>query len=95
MDSKEIYIRLLSSVRYSYSTSNTIDMCNIQKEKDVNYEWDWEDEEEVDADKGKTEWISILLSVVQDVQKADGNIVLSCLEAALHALRQQFPHDNK
>ena len=44
---------------------------------------------------GKIEWISILLTVVQDEQKADGNIVLSCLEAALHALRQQFPHVTK
>ena len=42
-----------------------------------------------------TKWISILLTVVQDEQKADGNIVLSCLEAALHALRQRFPHVTK
>ena len=33
--------------------------------------------------------------VVQDEQKADGNVVLSCLEAGLHALRQRFPHVTK
>ena len=42
--------------------------------------------------RGKTKWIPILLTVVQDEQKADGNIVLSCLEAAL---RQRFPHVTK
>ena len=30
--------------------------------------------------------------IVQGEQKADGNIVLSCLEAALHALKKRFPH---
>ena len=30
--------------------------------------------------------------IVQGEQRADGNVVLSCLEAALHALRQRFPH---
>ncbi|KAL5475612.1 hypothetical protein EMCRGX_G025445 [Ephydatia muelleri] len=28
-------------------------------------------------------------------QKADGNVVLSCLEAVLHALKQRFPHVSK
>ena len=33
--------------------------------------------------------------IVQGEQKADSNVVLSCLEAAFHALRQQFPHVKK
>ena len=33
--------------------------------------------------------------IVQGEQKCDGNIVLSCFEAALHALRCQFPHVKK
>ena len=32
---------------------------------------------------------------MQGEQKCDGNIVLSCFEAALHALRCQFPHVKK
>ncbi|KAL5496895.1 hypothetical protein EMCRGX_G013267 [Ephydatia muelleri] len=33
--------------------------------------------------------------IVQGEQKCDSNIVLSCFEAALHALRCQFPHVKK
>ena len=30
--------------------------------------------------------------IVQGEQRADGNVVLSCMEAALHVLRQRFTH---
>lgn len=33
--------------------------------------------------------------IVQNEQKADANIVLCCLEAALQALKQKFPHVTK
>ena len=33
--------------------------------------------------------------IVQGEQKTDASVVLSCLEAALHALRKWFPHVNK
>ena len=71
-------------------------MGDLQKERNVNYEWISEDEEEVDDDKGVDKVdLYFIDCVVLDEQKADGNIVLSCLEAALHALRQQFPHVTK
>ena len=71
-------------------------MGDLQKERNVNYEWISEDEEEVDDDKGADKVdLHFIDCVVLDEQKADGNIVLSCLEAALHALRQQFPHVTK
>eukprot|EP00731_Ephydatia_muelleri_P026723 Em0018g823a len=70
-----------------------VDMGDLQN---VNYEWISEDEEEVDDDKGVDEVdLHFIDCVVQNEQKADGNIVLSCLEAALHALRQRFPHVTK
>ena len=68
-------------------------MGDLQKERNVNYEWISEDEEEVDDDKGVDKVDHHFIDcVVHDEQKADGNIVLSCLEAALHAVRQRFPH---
>eukprot|EP00731_Ephydatia_muelleri_P017290 Em0010g388a len=33
--------------------------------------------------------------IVQDEQKADANVVLSCLEAAMHALKHRFPYLTK
>ena len=63
---------------------------DLQKKRNVNYEWISEDEEEVD--KVDLHFIDF---VVQDEQKADGNIVLPCLVAALHALRKWFPHVTK
>ena len=73
-----------------------VDMGDLQKERNVNYKWISEDEEEVDDDKGVDKVdLHFIDCVVQDEQKADGNIVLSCLEAALHALRQRFPHVTK
>ena len=73
-----------------------VDMGDLQMERNVNYEWISEDEEEVDDDKGVDKVdLHFIDCVVQDEQKADGNIVLSCLEAALHALRQRFPHVTK
>ena len=73
-----------------------VDMGDLQKERNVNYQWISEDEEEVDDDKGVDKVdLHFIDCVVQDEQKADGNIVLSCLEAALHALRQRFPHVTK
>ena len=33
--------------------------------------------------------------IVQDEQKADATVVLTCLEAAMHALRRRFPHVSK
>ena len=73
-----------------------VDMSDLQKERNVNYEWISEDEEEVDDDK-RVEKVNLhfIDCVVQDEQKADGNVVLSCLEAGLHALRQRFPHVTK
>ena len=35
------------------------------------------------------------MTVVQGEQKVDGNVVLSCLKAALHAMKQRFPHVSK
>ena len=32
---------------------------------------------------------------VQDEQKANANVVLTCLEAAMHALKHQFPYLTK
>ena len=50
----------------------------------------------MDDDKGVDKVdLHFIDCVVQNEQKADGNIVLSCLEAALHALRQRFPHVTK
>ena len=33
--------------------------------------------------------------IIQDEQKADANVVLSCLEAAMHVIRRRFPHLTK
>ena len=33
--------------------------------------------------------------IAEGEQKCDANVVLSCFEAALHALRSQFPHVKK
>ncbi|KAL5484240.1 hypothetical protein EMCRGX_G020702 [Ephydatia muelleri] len=73
-----------------------VDMGDLQKERNVNYEWISEDEEVLDDDKGVDKVdLHFIDCVVQNEQKGDGNIVLSCLEAALHALRQRFPHVTK
>lgn len=75
--------------------------------EEKNYEEDGEEEEE-DSEEENGEERDCMLGlnaeevilhffdcVVQGEQKADGNIVLSCLEAALHALKQRFPHVSK
>ena len=33
--------------------------------------------------------------IIQDEMKADANVVLSCLEAAMHAMRRRFPYLTK
>ena len=48
-------------------------------------------QEEADEEDG-TPALHFIDCIVQGEQRADGNVVLSCLEAALHALKQRFPH---
>ena len=51
-----------------------------------------EDMQEVDDAEDGTPALLFIDCIVQGEQGADGNVVLSCMEAALHALRQQFTH---
>ena len=48
-----------------------------------------------DEDEHDAAAIHFIDCIVQGEQRADGNIVLSCLEAAFHALRQRFPYVSK
>ena len=63
---------------------------------------DGEKDEEEGTDEDSTQQVNaedVILHfidcIVQGEQKADRNVVLSCLESALHALRQWFPHVSK
>ena len=53
------------------------------------------EEEEGEQNKEGAPSLHFFDCIVQGEQKADANIVLSCLEAALHALKQKFPHVTK
>ena len=39
--------------------------------------------------------LPFIVCIIQDEQKADANVVLTCLEAAMHALWRQFPYLTK
>ena len=53
---------------------------------------DMEEDGDLGSDKVALHFIDC---IVQDKQKADANVVLSCLEAAMHALKLQFPYLTK
>ena len=63
-------------------------------DEDVHDE-DERDEDVHDEDEHDATAIHFIDCIVQGEQRADGNIVLSCLEAAFHALRQRFPYVSK
>ena len=63
-------------------------------DEDVHNE-DVHDEDVHDEDEHDAAAIHFIDCIVQGEQRADGNIVLSCLEAAFHALRQLFPYVSK
>ena len=65
-----------------------------EHDEDVHDE-DVHDEDEHDEDEHDAAAIHFIDCIVQGEQRADGNIVLSCLEAAFHALRQRFPYVSK
>ena len=59
-----------------------------------------DDEEEGEEEEGddlqtKKVVLHFIDCIIQDEQKADANVVLSCLEAAMHALRHRFPYLTK
>ena len=56
-----------------------------------------EDEEVVEDNDLQTKKVALhfIDCIIQDEQKADANVVLSCLEAAMHAMRRQFPYLTK
>ena len=56
---------------------------DVQEEEDK--------QKEDDAEDGKPA-LHFIDCIVQGEQRADGNVVLSCMEAALHALKQRFTH---
>ena len=51
-----------------------------------------EDMQEEDYVEDGTPVLHSIDCIVQGEQRADGNVVLSCMEAGLHALRQRFTH---
>ena len=53
---------------------------------------DMEEDGDLGSDKVALHFIDC---IVQDKQKADANVALSCLEAAMHALKLQFPYLTK
>ena len=53
------------------------------------------EEEEGEQNKKGASSLHFFDCIVQEEQKADANIVLSCLEASLHALKQKFFHVTK
>ena len=68
-------------------------MC--EQEGEVGIDENEGEEEEGEQNKEGAPNLHFFDCIVQGEQKADANIVLSCLEAALHALKQKFPHVTK
>ena len=64
----------------------------MEEGKDCQAEGEVGDMEEEGSDKVALHFIDC---IVQDEQKADANAVLSCLEAAMHALKNRFPYLTK
>ena len=56
-----------------------------------------ENEEVVEDNDLQTKKVALhfIDCIIQDEQKADANVVLSCLEAAMHAIRRRFPYLTK
>ena len=69
--------------------------CMMEEGKDCQAEGEVGDMEE-DGDLG-SDMVALhfIDCIVQDEQKADANVVLSCLEAAMHALKHRFPYLTK
>lgn len=61
-------------------------------EEDVLEEDDAMEEDVQDEEVDGAPALHFIDCIVQGEQRADVNVVLSCLEATLHALRQQFPN---
>ena len=67
----------------------------VEEGEDCHVEGEAEDVEE-DGDLGSDKVaLHFIDCIVQDKQKADTNVVLSCLEAAMHALKHRFPYLTK
>ena len=56
-----------------------------------------EDEEVVEDNDLQTKKVALhfIDCIIQDEQKADANVVLSCFEAAMHAMQRHFPYLTK